>query len=166
MVHVNVDIEHSWVHAQQLQDREHNVVDVAEARGFGLFGVVQPAGPVYGDVGLAVDELLGGVERGAGVERAVVPDAVKDGAVVTDVEFCEVGGELFGVFGGDAGLAVRPVRYRYTTPELIPIIFMDSGREPGGGMAPFEKIKIIRTMKLPQFVFRRGTGSVIVHVFL
>lgn len=121
VVHVNVDIEHSRVHAQQLEDREHNVVDVAEAGGFGLFGVVQAAGPVYGDVGLAVDEFFCGVERGAGVERAVVPDAVEDGAVVADVEFCEVGGELFGVFGGDAGLVARTVRYRCTTPQPIPI---------------------------------------------
>lgn len=52
MVDVDVDVQHALVELQQLQDAEHDVVDVAEAAGLGLLRVVQAPGPVDGDVGL------------------------------------------------------------------------------------------------------------------
>ncbi len=61
VMHVNVDVQHARVDAQQLQDGEHNVVDVAEARRLGPLGVMQPAAPGYGDVGLVAADLAGGV---------------------------------------------------------------------------------------------------------
>uniref|UniRef100_A0A0D3F2G0 Uncharacterized protein n=1 Tax=Oryza barthii TaxID=65489 RepID=A0A0D3F2G0_9ORYZ len=70
---------------EELEDGEDDVVDVAEAGGLGLLGVVQPAGPVDGDVVGAVVELDGGADGGprVGVE------AVEDGAVRADVEAAE-----------------------------------------------------------------------------
>ena len=55
VVHVDVNVQHTWVVPEQLQNREHNVVDIAESRRFGFFSVVEPAGPVYRDVGLPVE---------------------------------------------------------------------------------------------------------------
>lgn len=44
--------EESSSSLEQLQDGQDDVVDVAEARGFRLLGVMEAAGPVDGDVGL------------------------------------------------------------------------------------------------------------------
>ncbi len=85
VVDVDVDVEDAGVVAEELEDAEHDVVDVAEARGLGFLGVVQAAGPVDGDFGLVVAELARGVDGGAGVEGAVVVEAVEDGTVVADV---------------------------------------------------------------------------------
>ena len=49
VVDVDVDVEDARVVAEELQDGEYDVVDVAEAGCFGLFGVVQAAGPVDRD---------------------------------------------------------------------------------------------------------------------
>ena len=103
VVHVDVDVQHAGVVAQELQDGEHDIVDVAEAGGFGLLGVVQAAGPVDRDEGLVVRQLAGRVEGGAGVERGVGVQAVEDGAVVADVEAVVVGGDGEVVGGGSVG---------------------------------------------------------------
>ena len=58
--------------------------------------MVQPAGPVDGDLGLVVGQFSGRVERGAGVEGGVGVEAVEDGAVFADVE-----GVRFGFGAGD-----------------------------------------------------------------
>jgi len=42
---------------EQLEDGQHDVVDVAEPRGLGLLGVVESAGPVDGDVRLLLVQL-------------------------------------------------------------------------------------------------------------
>ena len=86
MVDVDVDIEHAGMMEEQLQDGEHDVVDVAEPRGLGLLGVVQPAGPVDGDLRLVRGEFARGVEGGAGVEGGVLVESVEDGTVFADVE--------------------------------------------------------------------------------
>ena len=62
---------------QQLQNCHDNVVNVTEATGLELLGVVEAAGPVDGDVRLVVHEFLRGVEAGAGVARAEVVEAVE-----------------------------------------------------------------------------------------
>lgn len=53
VVAVNVDVEHARVGAQKLENTEDDIINVAEPGGFALFGVVQPASPVDGDVGCA-----------------------------------------------------------------------------------------------------------------
>mmetsp|Transcript_19563 Transcript_19563/g.49742 ORF Transcript_19563/g.49742 Transcript_19563/m.49742 type:complete len:489 (-) Transcript_19563:155-1621(-) len=85
MVHVDVDVQHARVVAQQLQDGQHQVVHVAEARRLPLLGVVQPARPVDGDVGQPVVELLRALQRRARVQLAEVEHAVKHGAVLVEV---------------------------------------------------------------------------------
>ena len=57
VVDVDVDVEHSLVVLQELEDGQHDVVDVAEARGLRLLGVVETPGPVDGDVGGLLVEL-------------------------------------------------------------------------------------------------------------
>lgn len=79
MVHVNVDVEDAGVMPQEFEDAEDNVVDVAEARGFALLGVVQAARPIEGNVGLARVETSGatcgrrseGEARGGRTKRRV-----------------------------------------------------------------------------------------------
>lgn len=57
VVHVDVDVQHARVVLEQLQDGQHQVVDVAEARGLPLLSVVQPTRPVDCDVAQVVVEL-------------------------------------------------------------------------------------------------------------
>ena len=60
------------VRLEQLQDRQHDVVDVAKARSLGLLGVVHPARPVEADVGPLVVEQRGAADRAARVELLLV----------------------------------------------------------------------------------------------
>ena len=64
MVAVDVDVENARVGAQELDDAEDDVVDVAEAGGLALLGVVQAAGPVDRDVGRAGGDAVGGGWKG------------------------------------------------------------------------------------------------------
>ena len=82
MVDIDVDIQDARVMQEELKNGEHNIIDVAETRRFGLLGVVQPARPIDGDVGLPVGEHAGSIEGCTAVERAVVPQPIKDRAVV------------------------------------------------------------------------------------
>lgn len=41
-----------WNSLEQLQDGQHDVINVAESRGFRLLCMVKSSGPVHGDVGL------------------------------------------------------------------------------------------------------------------
>mmetsp|Transcript_36157 Transcript_36157/g.116436 ORF Transcript_36157/g.116436 Transcript_36157/m.116436 type:complete len:332 (+) Transcript_36157:111-1106(+) len=86
VVDVDVQVEHASVHLEQLQDREYDVVDVAEAGRLGSLRVVQSARPVDRDVGSASVEAHRAVDRSSRVQAAVVVQAVKDGAVVADGE--------------------------------------------------------------------------------
>jgi hypothetical protein len=86
VVDVDVDVEHSLVELKELEDGEHDVVGEAEARGFGLLGVVQPARPIDRDVRLALVELRRAAEGASDAELAKVVDTVKPRAVLADVE--------------------------------------------------------------------------------
>lgn len=90
MVDVDVDVHDAGMVAEELEDAEDDIVDVAEAGGLCLFGVVKAAGPIDRDLGLVVAELAGSVDGAAGVEGAVVVEAVEDGAVVTEIEADDV----------------------------------------------------------------------------
>ena len=86
VVDVDVDVEHPLVVLEQLQDGQDDVVDVAEAGGLALLGVVEAAGPVDGDLrGLLVQLDRGGDGAAAG-ELAELVEAVEHGAVLADVE--------------------------------------------------------------------------------
>ena len=60
VVAVDIDVEHAGDGAEELEDAEDDVVDVAEAGSLALLGVVQAPGPVDGDVGVAFHETLRG----------------------------------------------------------------------------------------------------------
>lgn len=81
VVHVDVHVQHPAEAAEELVDGEHDVVHVAEAAGLLPARVVQAAGPVDGDLGLAGDERARRGQGPAGVAQAVVPEA-GDGGVV------------------------------------------------------------------------------------
>jgi len=102
VVHVDVDVEHARVVAQELQDREHDVVDVAEPARFRFLCVVQPTAPVYCDVALPGKQLLCRVQARPGVQGAEVPDPGENGTVIADVEARELLDEGVCVLGGNA----------------------------------------------------------------
>lgn len=54
MVHIDIDVKNSFVVFQKLEDGQNNVVDIAKPRCLLPFCVMQPASPVYGDVGVSM----------------------------------------------------------------------------------------------------------------
>eukprot|EP00850_Spirogloea_muscicola_P008017 SM000042S15284 [mRNA] locus=s42:174238:177192:+ [translate_table: standard] len=86
VVDVDVDVQHALVVLEELQDGQHDVVDVAEPRRLALLGVVQPAGPVDGDVRVAVVELHRAADRPPGVRLAELVEPVEHRAVLAHVE--------------------------------------------------------------------------------
>jgi hypothetical protein len=58
VVHVDVDVQHTRVKSQELQDGQHYVVDVAEARRLVGLCVMQPTRPVDGNVGTSVNQAV------------------------------------------------------------------------------------------------------------
>jgi hypothetical protein len=73
---------------EELEDGEDNVIDIAEPGGLALLGVVEPAGPVDGDV-VAVVELDGAADGSPRVGLAEAVESVEDGTVLADVESLE-----------------------------------------------------------------------------
>ncbi len=78
---------------EKLENAEHDVVDVAEAGGLGLLSVVEAAGPVEGDDGVAAVELDGGADGAASGGLAEAEEAVEDRTVLADIEALEVARE-------------------------------------------------------------------------
>ena len=89
------------VNFEELENAEHDVVDVAKSRGLGLLRVVEPTGPVERDIGVAAVELYGGADGATGGGLTESEETVEDGTVLADVEALEVAGE--GVFGESLG---------------------------------------------------------------
>jgi hypothetical protein len=84
--------------AQELEDAEHDVVDVAEARRLALFGVMQPAGPVDGNIGGTTGDALrcgdGATGRyGAELENALEWRIVREFAD-EDCDYVRAGKEI------------------------------------------------------------------------
>ncbi|CAD6888718.1 unnamed protein product, partial [Tilletia caries] len=50
VVDVDVYVEDAGVDAEELEDAEDDVIDVAETRGLALLGVMESAGPIDADV--------------------------------------------------------------------------------------------------------------------
>ena len=85
---------------EELEDGEDDVIDIAEAGGLALLGVVEPAGPVDGDV-VAVVELDGAPNGSPRVGLAEAVEPVEDGAVLADVEPLERADLVLLRLGGD-----------------------------------------------------------------
>lgn len=90
VVHVDVDVQHARVVLEQLQYGDDDVVDVAEAGRLELLGVVQPAGPVDGDVAAVLVQLHRAVQRRARVHGTEVVQALEHRAVLAHVEVVQV----------------------------------------------------------------------------
>jgi hypothetical protein len=85
VVDVYVDVHNARVVLQELENRQHEVVDVTETGGFAFLRVMQPAGPVHGDVAEAVVQAHGAVDGTAGVQLAEVEQTVEYRAVLAEV---------------------------------------------------------------------------------
>jgi hypothetical protein len=109
VVDVDVDVEHALVVLEQLEDAEHAVVHVAEARGLALLGVVQAAGPVDADVGLLAVEARGAADRARGGDLAELEEAVEDGAVLAHVEALQLAQVVLHVVRADHAQEVHVV---------------------------------------------------------
>jgi len=48
---IDIDIQDARIGSKELENGKVNIIDVAEARRFAFFSMVEPACPVYGDVG-------------------------------------------------------------------------------------------------------------------
>ena len=95
MVHVDVDVEDALVVLQELEDGEHNIINVAEPLGLLLLGVVQPSRKVDAQVATAVVEFDGGVDGAAARDLGKLEEAGEPGAVVlADIELVFVHFEL------------------------------------------------------------------------
>lgn len=88
---------------EKLKNGEDDVIDIAEPRGLALLGVVEPASPVHGDVGVATVELDGGSDAATGGGLAEGEESVKDGAVLPDVEALDGAGVEEGRVAGRGG---------------------------------------------------------------
>jgi len=89
VVDIDVDVQHAVVHLQQLEDRQHDVVRVAESRCLAALRVVEPSGPVDDDVGAALVEARRARDRATRVRLTVLVQPVEDRAIVADVEALE-----------------------------------------------------------------------------
>lgn len=90
VVHVDVDVQHAGMVLEQLQYGDDDVVDVTEARGLELLGVVQAAGPVDGDVATVLVQLHRAVQRRARVHGAKVVQPLEHRTVLAHVEVVQV----------------------------------------------------------------------------
>mmetsp|Transcript_314 Transcript_314/g.1030 ORF Transcript_314/g.1030 Transcript_314/m.1030 type:complete len:265 (+) Transcript_314:1357-2151(+) len=96
MVNVNVDIQNSGVNLQELKNSQNTVVDVAETRRLGLFGVVQATSPVDCNVSKARVKPGRASEGPSSGYLAKVPQTVKDGTILHDVKSLEGRGVILG----------------------------------------------------------------------
>mmetsp|Transcript_30119 Transcript_30119/g.94488 ORF Transcript_30119/g.94488 Transcript_30119/m.94488 type:complete len:358 (+) Transcript_30119:185-1258(+) len=101
VVDVDVNVQHSHVHLEQLEDRQHDVVDVAEAGRLALLRVVQPPRPVENDIRAALVNARRARDGAACVRLAVLVQPVEDWAVCAEVEALEVRQRLLHVVLSD-----------------------------------------------------------------
>lgn len=92
VMHVNVNVQDALVVLKQLQDGQHDVVDVAEARRLALLGVVQAAAPVDGHICVSVVQPHCAVDGGARVTLTEWEQIGEDGAV-SELAHVEAGHE-------------------------------------------------------------------------
>ena len=136
---------------EELEDGEDDIVDVAEPARLALLGVVQPAGPIDGNVGRAGDEFPRRHEGRARVALAVRVHVAKDRAVVADVEPRQDRRKVADIVGRDSGgwrIVQFPLHHR-----------RNAAADP-----PREEIDIVLIVKHLEFVFGRRPRLVHVHL--
>merc|ERR1719409_2080736 len=102
-MNIDINVQHTLVDPEELQDREDNVVDVAEARRFGLLGMMQPSGPINRDVGRAIVELAGTTEGATRRDLAELEESIENRAIrlFPNIEFGHLASVFVHVVGGD-----------------------------------------------------------------
>lgn len=98
---------------EKLQDGQNDIVDVAEPAGFQLLRMVQTASPIYSNVGLPARKLPSSSYGGSRILAKVVVHAIKDRAIVTNVELGQNVGELREV------LRCNSVIYGFSSPSIV-----------------------------------------------
>lgn len=99
MVDVNINVEHPRVVLEQLQDANHNVIDIAEARSLKLLGMVQTSSPVDGNITDLVVQLGCSLQRCACVTGTELKEPGKHWAVIAHVEGIKALGEALHIGG-------------------------------------------------------------------
>lgn len=123
MVNIYVNIQHTPVNFEEFEDTKNNVVDVAESRGLRLLRMMESTGPINSDVSIGAVKFDGGADGAAGGGLAEVKQAVKDGAILADVEALEMAGE------GGVSESVR----RDRSEKVNVVIGMEAANVGGGG---------------------------------
>lgn len=77
---------------EELENTKNNIIDITKARGLRLLGMMQPTGPIDGNISILAVKLDGGADRSAGGGLAEAKKAVENGAVLADVETLEMAG--------------------------------------------------------------------------
>jgi hypothetical protein len=101
VVNVNVDVENTLLIPEQLDDSEDDVIDIAESTGLALFRVMQTTSPVYSDVAFPSVQASGALHGTASADTAKLKKAIKYRAIVSDIVFTLLAGELLHVVWRD-----------------------------------------------------------------
>ena len=88
-----------------VKNAKHDIIDVAKPRSLRLLHMVEPIGPVESDIGVATVELDGDVNGPTNEGLTESEQAVKHGAVLTDIKSLEMAreGVVRECLGGDGG---------------------------------------------------------------
>lgn len=54
VVHVNIDVNYSWVHKKQFQNGQYNIVNITKTARLWLFRMMKASTEIYGNVSLSV----------------------------------------------------------------------------------------------------------------
>ena len=76
-------------------------IDVAEATGLALLGVMESTSPVDRDVAFASVEARSALHAATGGDTAELEEAIKDGTIVADIELALLFHEGVHIVGGD-----------------------------------------------------------------
>lgn len=87
MVHINIEIEHSRVELEELEDAEDDVVDVAEATSILSFGMVEASHPIDHNISLACYDQISSVDAAASCQLTVVVESFEARAIKPMIDF-------------------------------------------------------------------------------
>ena len=86
-MHINVDVKYALLKSEKLNNAENNVVDIAKAACFALFGVMQTAGPIDCYVSFSTIQTGSPFHAPTGANRTEFEKSVKDRTVISNIEF-------------------------------------------------------------------------------
>ena len=86
MVDVDIDVQHTLMVLEQLQNGQHDVVYIAKAGRFRFLRVVQSASPVQSNVACLLVQLDSAGNRTTGAQLAELEQTVEHRTVLTDID--------------------------------------------------------------------------------